>query len=103
MKKSYTAIFLLLASTSSFALDTSGYPKISSLKAFGTYLSIYLDNSQAHTCSGKSNTRFQSDVANAHHTAFLLAAFTAGIGVNFKYTCTGNKAIITGIRLYKDT
>jgi len=89
----------VLMSMSALAENTIGYVKISDLKAFTNYLSIYLKDGQTHSCAESSNTRFQSDVTQAHITSFLLTAFTAGKGVSFQYRCDGITAIITGVRL----
>jgi len=77
--------------------------KISDLKAFSSYISVYLKDSQTHTCAESSNTRFQSDVTQPHITSFLLTAFTAGKGVCFQYDCDGITAIITGVRLQESS
>jgi len=99
MKTLSITFVLLILSFNLNAADTVGYVKISDLKAFSNHLSIYLEGGQKHTCDTTNNTRFQSDATNAHYTSFLLTAFTSGKGVNFKYSCDGTTAIITGIRL----
>ncbi len=99
MKNLLIIVALLTISLNLRAADTVGYTKISDIKAFSNYLSIYLEGGQQHTCDSSNNTRFQSDTANAHYTSFLLTAFTSGKGVNFKYSCDGTTAVITGIRL----
>ena len=101
MNKFRTIIFLLITVSSNNILadNTTGYTKIKDLKAFSTYLSIYLNDSQTHNCDNTPSLIFRSDISNTHYTSFLLTAFTAGKGVNLKYTCIDNQAYIDGIRL----
>ena len=103
MKKILIPILLLLSPVTSFSADTAGYVQIGDLKAFSTYLSIYLIDGQTHTCGGSPNSRFQSDAGNNHYTSFLLSAFATGKGVNLKYSCSGSTALINGIRLNVDS
>lgn len=94
---------LLMMSMKVSAEDTAGYSQISDLKAFSTYISIYLESGETHTCKSDGSTSpiFQGAVDNSLYTSFLLTAFTAGIGVNLKYSCDGNAASVTGVRLQK--
>jgi len=99
MKKLSTGLVALFLSLNVSAENTIGYVKISDLKAFSSYISIYLKDGQTHNCTESSNTRFQSDVTQPHITSFLLTAFTTGKGVRFQYSCEGITAIVTGVRL----
>lgn len=93
-------LFLIMTMQAS-AEDTTGYSQISDLKAFATYISIYLESGETHTCKsdGSASQIFSGDVNNSLYSSFLLTAFTAGIEVNLKYTCSGNTASVTGVRL----
>lgn len=99
MKKISLTLISLVLSFNLSADNTVGYVKISDLKAFSNYISIYLKDGQTQNCATSSNTRFQSDTAQPHITSFLLTAFTSGKGVRFQYTCSGTTAIVTGVRL----
>ena len=103
MNKLFTLIALCVFSVVANAGDTTGYVKISDIKAFPTYLSVYLDDGQAHHCGATPSGRFQSDTTITHFTSLLLSAFAVGKGVNLKYICSGNTANITGVRLTSDS
>ena len=100
MKKIIGLLFLAIITLGARAEDTIDYVQISDLKAFATYLSIYLEDGQTHACGSSPSSRFQSNTeGNQHYTAFLLSAFSTRTGVSLKYSCSGNTALVTGVRI----
>jgi len=91
----------LLASSFTFALNSSGYVKIQELKAWQDKYDVYLLGSQKHTCSNQvHSTRFLVKTNDEALLPSIMMAFAAQHNIRISYNCdaSGNP-IISGIRM----